>query len=87
MKRITGLGLLLCLAAVILGLSDGRVDGTLKYKKETGKKCTFCHTGVPNPGDEDPQLNEDGKMFKRNGYKLTEEQKNRPPEAGSAVRP
>lgn len=54
-------------------------QATLKYKKETGKKCTFCHTGIPRPGDEDPQLNDDGKKFKANDYKLTEEQESRPP--------
>lgn len=53
--------------------------GTLKYKKETGKKCNFCHIGIPEKGDRNPQLNETGKKFKANGYKLIEEKK-KPPE-------
>ena len=65
--------------ALLLGVSwAGSVQATLKYKKETGKKCVFCHTGIPKPGDEDPQLSEDGKEFKRNGYRLTEEQRKKP---------
>lgn len=58
-------------------LFHSSVDATLKYKKDTGKKCTFCHTGIPETGDEDPQLNEDGRKFRDNGYKLSEEQKRR----------
>ena len=61
---------------LISGLNDA--EANLKYKKETGKKCTFCHSEVPDPGDEDPRLTEDGKKFKENGYKLTEEQKKKP---------
>lgn len=59
-------------------LYNESVEATLKYKRDTGKKCTFCHTGIPEAGDEDPQLNDDGKAFEKNGYKLTEEQKKRP---------
>ncbi|HEY3131805.1 MAG TPA: hypothetical protein VGL91_20285 [Acidobacteriota bacterium] len=58
---------------------------TLKYKKETEKNCTFCHTGIPRRGDEDPQLTEDGKKFKENGYKLTDEQKKKPSEESELV--
>ncbi|UCF36507.1 MAG: hypothetical protein JSU96_17055 [Acidobacteriota bacterium] len=57
------------------------VEGTLKYKKDTGKKCLFCHSGIPQPNDEDPQLNEEGKKFKENGYQLTKEQQELPPES------
>ena len=57
---------------------------TLKYKKETDKACTFCHSGIPRKGDEDTRLTEDGKKFKENDYKLTEEQK-RSSSAGSAT--
>lgn len=56
-------------------LYNANTEATLKYKKETGKKCAFCHTGIPREGDENPQLNEDGKTFKENGNRLTEEQK------------
>jgi hypothetical protein len=62
---------------LLLG-SSTPLEGTLRYKKETGKKCTFCHSAIPEPGDEDPKLNEDGRKFKENGNRLTEEQKNRP---------
>ncbi|MBI4456416.1 MAG: hypothetical protein HY644_11005 [Acidobacteria bacterium] len=55
-----------------------QTKATLKYKKETDKPCTFCHAGIPRRGDEDPQLTEDGKKFRENGYKLTEEQKHKP---------
>lgn len=68
------------LQALLLGLLpllffNFRGEATLKYKKQTGKKCIFCHTEVPEPGDEDPQLNEEGEKFERNRYRLTEEQK------------
>lgn len=77
MKRLLQATSLVFLA-LLLGLSwVGSAGATLKFKKETGKKCVFCHTGIPKQGDEDPQLNEDGKTFKKNGYRLTEEQKKR----------
>ena len=63
---------------LILFLSSTQVQATLKYKKETGKKCTFCHVSIPEKGDEDPKLTKDGKEFKENGYQLTEEQKKKP---------
>ncbi|MFZ0426535.1 MAG: hypothetical protein WAO20_00320 [Acidobacteriota bacterium] len=63
---------------LILLLSFSQVQATLKYKKETGKKCTFCHVSIPEKGDEDPKLTKDGKEFKENGYQLTEEQKKKP---------
>lgn len=55
-----------------------QVEATLKYKRETGKKCTFCHSAIPSPGDEDPKLNREGRRFKENGYRLTEDQKRMP---------
>jgi hypothetical protein len=48
-----------------------------QYTKDTGKKCKFCHTGIPKKDAEDPLLNEDGKVFMENGNQLTEEQKQR----------
>jgi hypothetical protein len=63
---------------LVLFMSVSQVQATLKYKKETGKKCTFCHVSIPEKGDEDPKLTKDGKEFKENGYKLTEEQKKKP---------
>lgn len=74
--RISILTAILGIFLLMLATVDTRA--TLKYKKETGKKCTFCHTGIPETGDEDPQLTEDGKKFRDNDYKLTEEQKRRP---------
>ena len=53
-------------------------QATLKYRKETGKKCIFCHTGIPKAGAEDPQLTKEGKKFRDNGHKLTDEQKTEP---------
>lgn len=58
-----------------LFLSSTATQATLKYKKNTGKKCTFCHTSIPEPGDENPRLNEEGRKFQENGHKLTEDQK------------
>ena len=68
------------LGSLLLLLMAGmdNAGATLKYKKETGKKCTFCHTEIPEPGDKDPRLTEDGKKYKENGHKLTEEQKQKP---------
>ena len=59
---------------LVLGLSL-QLTATLKYKRETSKKCAFCHSGIPEMEDEDPQLNQEGKKFRENGFKLTEEQK------------
>ncbi|MBI4444631.1 MAG: hypothetical protein HY645_01875 [Acidobacteria bacterium] len=70
--------LLLPLVAFFIMIYSFNAEAGLKYKKETGKKCTFCHVSIPQKGDEDPKLNEDGKLFKNNGYKLTEEQRNKP---------
>ncbi|MGI8784270.1 MAG: hypothetical protein ACR2L2_11550 [Acidobacteriota bacterium] len=53
-------------------------QATLKYRKETDRKCLFCHTAIPKRGAEDPLLSEDGKKFKENDYKLTDEQKRKP---------
>jgi hypothetical protein len=79
--RIARLLSVVVLAAfvVMLFLSTARVEATMKYKKDTGKKCTFCHTApIPKKGDEDPKLNDEGRKFQENGYKLTEEQKRMP---------
>jgi hypothetical protein len=79
MNRLHRALLNICIVALIVfGLSCLSSMATLKHKKETGKKCTYCHTGIPEEGDPDPQLNKVGKKFKENGYKLTEEQKKPP---------
>ncbi|MBI2821264.1 MAG: hypothetical protein HYX74_03475 [Acidobacteria bacterium] len=67
--------LLAALGAGTVFLLTVETGATLKYKRETEKSCTFCHTGIPRKGDEDPQLTEDGKKFRENGYRLTDEQK------------
>ncbi len=61
--------------ALFLGLNF-QAAGSAKYTKETGKNCKFCHVSVPKKGATDPQLTEDGKKFKDNGNKLTDDQKN-----------
>ena len=76
MKRF--IGYLAVLLVLFFGLYSYTAQATLKYKKETGKKCSFCHTSVPKAGDEDPKLSEEGKKFQQNGYKLTEDQKTKP---------
>ena len=72
MKR--SLAAVVLILAIFLGLSF-QATGSAKYTKDTGKKCKFCHTGVPAKGATDPLLNDEGKKFKDNGYKLTDEQK------------
>jgi hypothetical protein len=74
-KFMLSVGLLLIF---FIGLYSYTAEATLKYKKETGKKCTFCHTDIPRAGDEDKKLTDDGRKFQDNGFKLTEEQKRKP---------
>jgi hypothetical protein len=74
MKKIA-LVLILCFTVFLAW--NLHIGATAEYTKETGKKCKFCHTGVPKKGADDPLLNEDGKVFMENGNQLTEEQKQR----------
>jgi len=74
MKR--SLAAVILILAIFLGLNF-QAAGSAKYTKETGKKCKFCHTSLPVKGATDPLLNEDGKKYKENGNKLTDEQKAR----------
>ncbi|MEW5976128.1 MAG: hypothetical protein AB1898_10035 [Acidobacteriota bacterium] len=62
---------LVAMGAMILGLVFAwtPASATLKYSKETGKKCLDCHSKVPKKG-EDPNLTELGKKFAENGHKL-----------------
>ena len=78
MRFIKLLGYVALLLVLFVGLYSFTAEATLKYKKETGKRCSFCHTGIPKDGDEDKKLNTDGELFKKNGYRLTEEQKRKP---------
>lgn len=69
--RMLKLGFLLGTAlGVALLFSTTTSNATQKYAKETGKKCTECHTKVPKKGDTDAQLTELGKKFAENGHKL-----------------
>ena len=71
-----GWGILFGLAFVVIPWRY-QVEATLKYRRDTGKKCVFCHERVPEPGAKDPLLTEDGRRFRDNGYQLTEDQKRR----------
>ena len=68
--------LVVLVMAIFLGLNFKAV-ASAKYTQENGKKCAFCHTSVPKKGATDPLLNQDGKTFKDNDNKLTDEQKAR----------
>jgi len=72
MKR--SLSAVILILAIFLGLNF-QATGSAKFTKDTGKKCKFCHTGVPAKGATDPLLNDDGKKFKDNDHQLTDEQK------------
>jgi len=69
--KVLKLGFLLGTAlGITLLFSVTPSNATQKYAKETGKKCTDCHTKVPKKGDADHQLTEFGKKFAENGHKL-----------------
>ena len=50
-------------------------NASAKFTKETGKKCTDCHTKIPKKGEADLYLTELGKKFKENGNNMPEEKK------------
>ncbi len=75
MRKIKLIALSIILSGFFLLLFTFTAEATLKHRKETGKKCVFCHTRIPEPEEKDPQLNEQGKKFKENDYRLTEDQK------------
>ena len=74
MRRIKMVTLLILLGGFFSLLFHSTAEATLKHKKETGKRCIFCHTRIPEPEEKDPQLNADGEKFRENGYNLTEDQ-------------
>jgi len=74
MKSVRNALIFTTLVAIFLLLWNDTSHATLKYKRQTGKKCNVCHTGIPKAGDEDPQLTKTGREFKKNGYKLTKDQ-------------
>lgn len=75
MRKLKLIALFILLGSFFLFLFSFRAEATLKHRKETGKRCVFCHTRIPESGAEDPQLNEDGQKFEDNDYRLTVEQK------------
>ncbi len=75
MSKIKLIALSIILSGFFLHLFNVTAEATLKHRKQTGKKCVFCHTRIPEHADEDPQLNKQGKNFKENDYRLTEDQK------------
>ena len=74
MRRIKMVTLLILLGGFFSLLFDSTDEATLKHRKETAKRCVFCHTRIPEPEEKDPQLNADGEKFRENGYNLTEDQ-------------
>lgn len=62
------------LLGFLVFLWGAQAQATLKFKKETGKKCIYCHYRVPERDEKDPQLNEEGIKFKENGFRLKEGQ-------------
>jgi hypothetical protein len=69
--KMLKIGFLLATAlGVALLFSTTPSQASLKYSKETGKKCLDCHAKVPKKGDKDVQLTELGKKFAENGHKL-----------------
>jgi len=75
MRKINRVALLVLLGGFFSLLFYSTAEATLKYKKETGKRCIFCHTRIPEPEEKDPQLNEEGEKFLENGYTLTQDQR------------
>ena len=74
MRKIKTVALLVLLGAFFSLLFHSTAEATLKHKKETGKKCIFCHSRIPEPEEKDPQLNGEGEKFRENDYSLTQDQ-------------
>ncbi len=74
MRRIKMAALLVLLGGFFSLLFHSTAEATLKHKKETGKRCIFCHTRIPEPEEKDPHLNADGEKFQENGFTLTQDQ-------------
>jgi hypothetical protein len=49
--------------AVALVLAAPNAEATPQFARETGQRCSFCHSGVP-------RLNDTGLSFKNNGFRL-----------------
>jgi hypothetical protein len=62
-------------AIVLILVLMYNANASTKFTKETGKKCTECHSKIPKKGEADLYLTELGKKFKENGNKMPEEKK------------
>lgn len=62
-------------AAALIFVLIHNANASAKFTKETGKKCTDCHSKIPKKGETELYLTELGKKFKDNGNKMPEEKK------------
>jgi hypothetical protein len=51
--------------ALTLMVPAPRADATPNFARQTGRRCSFCHRGVP-------RLNDMGVAFKNNGFRFPE---------------
>ena len=63
------------LAVVLPAVVLHHATASVKFTKETGKKCVDCHSQIPKKGETELYLTEYGKKFKENGNKAVEEKK------------
>jgi hypothetical protein len=49
--------------AVALILAAPNVEATPQFARQTGQRCSFCHSGVP-------RLNDTGLTFKNDGFRF-----------------
>jgi hypothetical protein len=54
--------------ALALMFPSPKADATPNFARQTGKNCSFCHSGVP-------RLNKTGLAFKKNGFHFPESNK------------
>jgi hypothetical protein len=54
--------------AVALMFPAPKADATRYFARQTGRGCSFCHSGVP-------RLNDTGLAFKNNGFRFLESYK------------
>jgi predicted transcriptional regulator len=63
------------LAGALIVVLFYNANASAKFTKETGKKCTDCHSKIPKKGETELYLTELGKKFRENGNKVPEEKK------------
>jgi patatin-like phospholipase/acyl hydrolase len=56
------------LIALALLFPAPKADATPNFARQTGKNCSFCHSGVP-------RLNDTGLAFRKNGFHFPESNK------------